>query len=547
MKKNEVYGYIRVSDTKQIDGASLSAQQKAIMEYALKNSLTITKWFEETKTAAKRGRPKFTEMLSLLKSGKANGVVIHKIDRSARNLHDWASVADLIDNGIQVHFAHESLDMTERGGRLSADIQAVMASDYVRNLRQETIKGIYGRLSKGLYPFNAPVGYLNMGKGAVKLKDPDKYKLIQELFKLYASASFNSTDLSNLMFKKGLRNHNGNKINKNSLLRILKNPFYIGLMQVKGKMFKGIHEPIIEKRVFNKVQDVLSGRIQHKGVIHDFTFRKRIKCKECNYMITAEKQKGIIYYRCPTKECITKSKREDYIVRSIRQKLNYLLFNEEELHKLEEIIQELDMFNNRNTNVLKKQINLQIGTLKKKEDKLLEAYLENVIENESFQRKRNSLVEEIHNLEQKKQQIDNPKQTAKAKIENFFELIKTLIKPYDLANKSQKRIYLDLVTSNFTISGKNLYFTTVSPFTELLNLANSSKCSLTQDSHRKIYPKIHQLDKNEIVLVHNTSLVPRPTLSKEQLRQWCDEIDRKFDYVPTLDEILYPNYQINSA
>ncbi len=52
----------------------------------------------------------------------------------------------------EVHFANESLDLQSRGGRLSADIQAVVAADYIRNLREETRKGFYGRLKQGLCP-----------------------------------------------------------------------------------------------------------------------------------------------------------------------------------------------------------------------------------------------------------------------------------------------------------------------------------------------------------------------------------------------------------
>jgi len=96
-------------------------------------------------------------MLRLLKHGKAAGVVIHKIDRGARNLKDWADLAELIDIGVEVHFANESLDLNTRGGRLSADIQAVVAADFIRNLREETKKGFYGRLKQGLYPICAPI------------------------------------------------------------------------------------------------------------------------------------------------------------------------------------------------------------------------------------------------------------------------------------------------------------------------------------------------------------------------------------------------------
>jgi DNA invertase Pin-like site-specific DNA recombinase len=92
-------------------------------------------------------------------------------------LKDWADLGSLIDTGVEVHFANESLDLNSRGGRLSADIQAVVAADYIRNLREETRKGIYGRLRQGLYPFPVRVGYLDTGKGSPKKLAPFKRRL----------------------------------------------------------------------------------------------------------------------------------------------------------------------------------------------------------------------------------------------------------------------------------------------------------------------------------------------------------------------------------
>ncbi len=166
---------MRVSTARQGEqGISLQQQTDAIDRYAASRSLKLIDRFEERETAAKRGRPVFSKMLRLLKAGVASGVVMHKIDRSARNLKDWADLGELIDCGVEVHFANESLDLQSRGGRLSADIQAVVAADYVRNLREEAKKGFYGRLKQGILPRPAPVGYLDAGAGKPKTIDPVK-------------------------------------------------------------------------------------------------------------------------------------------------------------------------------------------------------------------------------------------------------------------------------------------------------------------------------------------------------------------------------------
>src|SRR5258705_2665500 len=111
------YGYIRVSTTRQGEqGVSLDQQRAAIQAYAQRQGLDLIRWFEEQETAARRGRPVFGQMLKLLRGGRASGVIIHKIDRSARNLRDWADLGELIDPGIAVHFANEALVLNSRCG-----------------------------------------------------------------------------------------------------------------------------------------------------------------------------------------------------------------------------------------------------------------------------------------------------------------------------------------------------------------------------------------------------------------------------------------------
>src|ERR1039458_5293588 len=123
--EKQLFSYIRVSTRKQGErGVSLEEQRDAIIQYAQRHGLEITRSFEEHETAAKRGRPIFMEMLKLLRRGNAQGVIIHKIDRSARNLKDWADLGELVDTGVELHFANESLDLKTRGGRLSADIRS---------------------------------------------------------------------------------------------------------------------------------------------------------------------------------------------------------------------------------------------------------------------------------------------------------------------------------------------------------------------------------------------------------------------------------------
>src|SRR6267154_465841 len=229
-----LYAYIRVSTVKQGErGSSLQEQKAAIEGYAQRHSLTILEWFEEKETAATRGRRIFTQMLRLLERGKSDGVIIHKIDRGARNLRDWADLGELIDQGIQVHFANESLDLKSRGGRLSADIQAVVAADYIRNLKEEVRKGFYGRLKQGLYPLPAPRGYLDLGRGQPKEIDPILGPLVRAAFELYATGTYTLDTLAEELYHRGLRTRSGKQIPRPSLSDLLNNSFYVGVIEVR--------------------------------------------------------------------------------------------------------------------------------------------------------------------------------------------------------------------------------------------------------------------------------------------------------------------------
>jgi site-specific DNA recombinase len=189
-------GYIRVSTVKQgTKGVSLQEQRDAILRYAERNNFAISTWFEEMETAAKQGRPIFARALKLLRTGKVRGMILHKLDRGARNLRDWAAIGELSDQGAEIHFVTESLDLQSRGGRLSADIQAVVAADYIRNLREETRKGFYGRLKQGLYPLRAPIGYLDQGKGKPKTIDPVMGPIVRKAFELYSSGRYSFESL----------------------------------------------------------------------------------------------------------------------------------------------------------------------------------------------------------------------------------------------------------------------------------------------------------------------------------------------------------------
>jgi DNA invertase Pin-like site-specific DNA recombinase len=463
------FGYIRVSTARQGErGVSLQEQRDAILRYAGNHQLEISRWFEERETAAKRGRPIFNEMLKLLRSGEASGVMIHKIDRSARNMKDWADLGELMDGGVEVHFVNESLDLASRGGRLSADIQAVVAADYIRNLREESRKGFYGRIKQGLFPLPAPVGYLDMGQGKPKELDPVKAPLIRRAFQLYASGSWSLKDLCGELYRSGLRNRRGGVVSKTGLSTILNNPFYIGIIHLirTGETFRGVHEPLIAKSLFDRVRLVLQGKAMTKTHVHDFQFRRILKCGACGYSLIGERQKGHIYYRCHTKGCPTTGVREEGIDAVFSGVLEPLRFNEDErtilLEKLKEVREDLARQWEAETSANR----MRLSQLQERFERLTDAYIDRLIDKETFEARKATILMDQKTLQEK---IDQPRGAVLDRLSKFLELAGDAYLLYKTSLPDEKGDLVKIITSNRSVTDKNIAVALTDPFLDVAN------------------------------------------------------------------------------
>lgn len=529
MKK--VYGYLRVSTVKQGEGVSLIAQKEAITLYAEKYNLEIIQWFEELETAAKQGRPLFTAMMKQLQKKKADGVIIHKIDRGARNLKDWADLGNLIDQGVEIHFAHESLDLQARGGRLSADIQAVIAADYIRNLRQEAIKGLYGRLKQGIYPFQAPTGYLDAGKGKNKTLDPIQAPLVKQTFELYASQKYTLETLSAHMERLGLKNQKHKRVNINSLSLILNNPFYMGIIRVKGMTFNGGHEPIISPTLFNRVQSILRGNTNQKVNKHRFMYRKMISCKTCGYSLIAETQKGHIYYRCHTKRCPTKGFSETAVDHMLKSVITTAQLYPEEAAVLDILLADTEQEWVGKQQDLLTSNKLQMAQIQQKLDRLTDCYVEGGLDKETFEERKMALLGDMKTKTASERKFLKEKERLVRKARKFLERAKSLTKSLESANEDEKRELVEMVTSNLHVEDKKLVFTMRSPFYEFANRYNLTSGEPQRDAPRTISQEF----------VSSGMETPQPVrapLSKKNLKQLFDLILDQVAQLPDSNDEL---------
>jgi site-specific DNA recombinase len=464
----KVFAYARVSTPRQGErGVSLPEQRDAISRYAERQGLEIVRWFEEQESASKKGRPAFNQMLQLLRLGIAHGVVIHKIDRSARNLEDWNDIGKLVDAGVDVRFATESIDLKTTSGRLSADIQAVVAAHYSRNLREEVKKGFYGRLKQGFYPMRAPIGYMDHGAAKLKTLDPAQAPLVKSAFDLYCSAAYSLPALAREMYRRGLRNRNGGKVTINGLSTILRNPFYVGLIRVvkTGQTFKGNHEPLISVALFEKVQQILSGKRVDRTQSHVFAYSRIAHCATCKYSLIAERQKGHVYYRCHNRPfktpavCPPTAIREEQLDEAVLNILATMQLSEEELRAAREYLMEQSKQCEEKTVVMNSALKLQRDQVSGRISKLTDLLMDGTITKQMFRSKHQTLLFEQTAIERQIEDLNNGGVRHLKQLETAVELAKDASILYQKASVENKRKLLKTLLSNVSITDKNVEIT----------------------------------------------------------------------------------------
>lgn len=391
------------------------------------------------------------------------------------NTQQVGTQRQLIDSGIDVHFASDNIDLASRGGRLSADIQAVVAADYIRNLREKTRKGFYGRLKQGVYPLAAPIGYLDQGAGNPKAVNPAQEPLVRRLFELYATGDYGINALVTWAAENGLRNHGGGLVSRNGMVRLLRNPFYIGLMRLRttGEVFQGKHEPLISTQCFERVQQILDGKAPKTAQVHDHVFRRLFRCARSGYALIGERQKGRVYYRCHTKGCPS-SAREDRIDSVVREALKPLEFTEWEQQWLTKLLDEYEYNWTRERESLQNALELKLNAVRDRFNRLVDAQLDGTIDKDTFQQRKSASHMEQQDLEEQRAHTVQVAHSVTETLRDFLEYAGNAYSSYKSALNGDKRELLRTVTSNRSIDGENVMVELSEPFDKV---AERPKCT----------------------------------------------------------------------
>ena len=302
--------YARVSSKEQeVEGYSLPSQEKLFKDYTERKGFTVSRKFSISESASGRHQRKtFNEMLEYVKKNKINIIICEKVDRLTRNLKDALAINDWLEENAerQIHFVKQNLIIhanSKSDEKFRWDIEVVLARKYINNLSEEVKKGQKEKLAQGWSPQgNPPIGYKIIGEKGRKTHalDEEKALLLKKMFELYSTGDYSVKAITKIMKDEGLRNKKNNPVSKSQMHRLLSNSFYCGKILWKGELYNGKQEHLIDKGLFDLVQEKLSFKFGGKPRYrkHLFLFKAKISCVECGGRISWQIQKGHRYGSC---------------------------------------------------------------------------------------------------------------------------------------------------------------------------------------------------------------------------------------------------------
>ena len=247
----------------------------------------------------------------LTQDGRVDYVIVHKLDRLARNRADDVEITRAFDEaGVRLVSTSENIDQTP-GGMLLHGIMSSIAEFYSRNLANEVIKGMGEKARAGGTVGRAPLGYLNkqgrdsQGRQARWVDvDPVRGPLIAQAFTEYATDRWTLSTLTDHLTAHGLTtaptpSRPSHPLDHNTLLNILRNPYYRGIVTYQGVHYPGTHQPLIDEATWQRVQTVLSQhRHGERQRVHNHHLKTTVRCGQCGGRLIihhAKARNGHIY------------------------------------------------------------------------------------------------------------------------------------------------------------------------------------------------------------------------------------------------------------
>lgn len=277
---------------------SLDTQIRELQEHADRNKLNIVKVISESKSAFKTGREGFNEMMELLRTGKANAILVIRANRISRNPVDAGYVISLMDEKklLYIRTPNSTCYTSSSTDKMMIALELIFSKKDSDDKGDMVKEGQKTKALKGIPHGVATLGFLNdktEEKGNRKwFVDQERFPKIQILLKMFLTGEWsagklhkyavNELKLTTVKHKK----IGGQLIQLSRIYEILTDPIYAGFFFYGGNRYElDTNLPrIITPDEHNKIKMILTKRNIPKTQKHECVFAGFITSPDGNYI-----------------------------------------------------------------------------------------------------------------------------------------------------------------------------------------------------------------------------------------------------------------------
>ncbi len=305
--------YARVSTEEQAEeGQSIEAQVRLAEQFCRrKRQKVVEQYIDRGWGARTTRRPRLQDLLAEAHAGNFDVIVVHKLDRLSRSLSDRLKLVPELFR-IKVTFASvsEDFNFSSSIGKVLLALLGAFAQYFIDNLQEETARGKRERVLQGLYNGSLGFGYKRVAKekGGVPVFHPRNIKGYRAAIRMCARGFTvrKVVEATNAAGYRTMGNWGRRRFSKDTVLPMLKNRFYLGLVYSRGKWLPGKHRAAIDSRTWNKCQAHLRRRAWkcqvYIGPNHRYPLRGMLRCASCGRTLRGSRGKDGLRCRDPAKD-----------------------------------------------------------------------------------------------------------------------------------------------------------------------------------------------------------------------------------------------------
>lgn len=499
-QKRKAVIFARVSTARQEkEGLSLDEIQIPRMrDYASEQNLEVVKEYSIGETGGGyKERQKFNEMIDYIRKHKeVNDIIAFRVDRITRNFKDAVKMDELRQHeGVRIHCVDEHLVLSKdsKASDLTAwNVKVFVGQEFINRVKEDGVNTKYNKLMRGELPWSAPYGYqhtrdLNGHKTVAQI--PTKAYIVREAFIRYSTGNYS---LESLLSE--LNEEFGTTFVKETMSRVLRNKFYIGVMvdRKTGNEYPHIYEHLISIDLFERVQDIINNHTRNHrryfGI--ESVYRAMIRCSVCGCCVTSDHKRKTqkngnvheyIYYHCT--DAKHKHKDEKLKIGRIEEKKVNLFMEEllrmlkppqERMTELRDLLSKAHAEKNLYFDEQRTKWTAAQDRILKRQRKTYDLYMDESITQEDYNKNMKRYRDEINEIEIKLKNINAYDQGYYITVSYLMNLFEHAADIFKVAKANEKRQILSLLLSDLEFDGETINFTLLEPFDKLFKRQKGS-------------------------------------------------------------------------